>query len=470
MRTPLVLLLAVAVWWMSGRSGMGAEPRPARFDCLGVPVTKALLMGIVVGPDQTGKEECLYFNFAQTGSTLILVAVDPDTGEAKQYKAPVGSGAWAMVKGPDNRIYLGTWESGYILRFDPAAPQRGIQVLGRPSATETYIWQFAVGKDGKLYGCTYGQAKLVSCDPRTDQLEDLGRMDETQMYARSIACGPDGRVYTGIGYGRANIVSYDPVTGTKRSILPAELQTNTVAEVYLGVDGQVYARCGSHSFRIENDRLVRIEPEQASGPPKLVLRDGRVVTVGTVTGQTCTYTLTDPSTGARTTHAFKYHAEGALLIMLGRGPQEKVYGSSAMPLEMFVHDPATRKNFVLGNPTPVDGEIYSMVECANKLYLCAYPGAYLSVYDPSKPFGFGTNSTDNPRGFGYLGDGHLRPRAMVVGNDKLYIGSLPPYGELGGALAVFDLAAEKVVENYRHLVTNQSVVSLAWDEKRRCLL
>lgn len=445
---------------------VGLAESKAQFECLGVPVTKALLMNTVVGPDSSGSKEWLYFNFAQTGATLFLVVVDPDTGEAKQYKAPVGSGAWAMVRGPDDKIYLGTWESGYILKFDPKSPEQGVQVVGKPSDTETYIWQFAIGKDGKLYGCTYGNAKLVSYDPKTGRLEDHGRMDETQMYTRSVACGPDGRIYTGIGYGRANVVSFDPATKSHRSILPEQYRTNTSASVHLGADGQVYAQCGSQAFRVENETLVPIEAAQVASPPGIAMRDGRKVQVIHVTADSCTYVLTDPKTGAKTSRTFRYQGDGSLLFVLGTGPDGKVYGSTAMPLEMFVHDPVARANLALGNPTAVNGEIYSMHPWRGRLYVCAYPGAYLSTYDPARPFRFGTNAADNPRGLGYLGDGHLRPRAMALGkDDKLYIGSLPPYGELGGALAVFDLIAEKVIENYRHLVTNQSVVSLACDPK-----
>ncbi|HNB79882.1 MAG TPA: hypothetical protein PLT94_15230, partial [Rhodocyclaceae bacterium] len=48
---------------------------------------------------------------------------------------------------PDECMYLGTWESGYILKFDPKQMERGLQNLGKPSETETYIWQFAIGPD-----------------------------------------------------------------------------------------------------------------------------------------------------------------------------------------------------------------------------------------------------------------------------------------------------------------------------------
>ena len=47
----------------------------------------------------------------------------------------------------------------------------------------------------------------------------------------------------------------------------------------------------------------------------------------------------------------------------------------------------------------------------------------------------------------------------------MYVGSEPPYGQLGGAMAVWDPRQNKTIENYRHLVTNQSIVSLAWEPK-----
>ena len=55
---------------------------------------------------------------------------------------------------------------------------------------------------------------------------------------------------------------------------------------------------------------------------------------------------------------------------------------------------------------------------------------------------------------------------MISGPDGLiYIGSEPPYGELGGALGVWDPKQNKTIENYRHLVTNQSITSLAWEPR-----
>src|SRR6476646_5645376 len=150
-----------------------AAPTEGKFERLGIPVRKGGLMGCIVGPDGKGGE-ALYFNFNQISGLLFLVQVNPETGEARQFDATQGPGAWALLAGPDNKIYLGTWDGALLLRFDPTQPDKGLQVVGKPSPTEDYLWQLDTGKDGKLYACTYPNAKLVSFAPVTGAMEDLG--------------------------------------------------------------------------------------------------------------------------------------------------------------------------------------------------------------------------------------------------------------------------------------------------------
>ena len=91
----------------------------------------------------------------------------------------------------------------------------------------------------------------------------------------------------------------------------------------------------------------------------------------------------------------------------------------------------------------------------------------MNLYDPAGPaWKYGPGADCNPITFGGVGDGHLRPRAMIDGPDgMIYVGSEPPYGQHGGAMAVWDPRPNKTVENYRHLVQNQGIVSLAWEPK-----
>jgi hypothetical protein len=101
----------------------------------------------------------------------------------------------------------------------------------------------------------------------------------------------------------------------------------------------------------------------------------------------------------------------------------------------------------------------------NKLYLCSYPEARLSVYDPKSPLRFGEDEDSNPRDLGSMGEELYRPRAMITGPyGNVYIGGYPDYGLLGGAMGVYD-PKKKEKRVYRHIVQNQSIASLAYIDK-----
>ena len=442
-------------------SSLVAETNTGHFESLGIPVRVGGLMGCIVGPNGRGGE-ALYFNFNQTAGKLFLVQVDPDTGAARQFDTPEGPGAWAFIAGPDERIYLGTWDGGLVLRFDPKQPDKQIEVVGKPSPTESYLWQYDIGKDGKLYACTYPQAKLVSFDPKTGAMEDLGRMHPTEMYARSLAVGPNGKVYVGIGTTIGDLVVFDPATKQHRSLLPPGLagaKDWTSVSVSRRSDGNVYAEYGTNLMRLDAETAVRVAA--APPPPVRKLRDGREV----VAFERGKFSLKNPKTGEVVERKFKYAGVGDMIFVVGNGPGGCIYGSTAMPMEIFRYDPKANRSEHLGNMP--GGEVYSLLEREGKLYLCYYGGAIMNLYDPGKPFWkYGTGADCNPISFGGVGDGHLRPRAMIYGPDgMIYVGSEPPYGQLGGAMAVWDPHQNKTIENYRHLVTNQSIVSLAWEPK-----
>lgn len=446
---------------MSVQAWAAPVEESSRFESLGIPVRMGGLMGCLIGPNGQGGE-AIYFNFNQAGAPLFVVQVDPDTGHARQFTAPQGPGAWAFVVGPDERIYLGTWSGALVLRFDPRQPDKGIEVVGKPAASEDYLWQFDIGKDGKIYACTYPNAKLVRFDPATDRMEDLGRMHPTEMYARSLAVGPNGKVYVGIGTQKGDLVVFDPATGQPRSILPDGLkgaQGWSTVGVSRRADGQVYAEFGSNRMRMDDEQLTVVQ--EAPPRPTLKLRDGREV----VAYGRGTFSLRNPKTGETVARRFDYQGAGDMIFVLGLGPGGDVYGSTAMPLEVFRFNPRHRRSEHLG--AMPGGEVYSMLEHEQKLYLCYYGGAVMNLYDPAKPFWkFGTGNDCNPISFGGVGEGHLRPRAMIRGpRGLIYIGSEPPYGQLGGALGVWDPQRNQTVENYPQLVTNQSIVSLAYEPR-----
>jgi hypothetical protein len=175
-------------------------------------------------------------------------------------------------------------------------------------------------------------------------------------------------------------------------------------------------------------------------------------------------------TGHEVTRKLSYVGAGAPIFRVGIGPDRKIYGSTAIPLELFRYDPRTGKTENLGNPGFEDGQIYSMGVSGKRLYMAAYPSSVLGVYDPGRKWKPGTAKDANPRRLARFGDGHLRPIALAVGRDRrIYVGSFPPYGQLGGALGIYDPELEKVVENYRDLIPDQSISALAYESRTSLL-
>jgi hypothetical protein len=366
-----------------------------------------------------------------------------------------------MVNGPSNCLYLGTWESGYLLKFDPQHPDKGIESLGKPSASESYIWQLACAGDGRLYGCTYPNCKLVRYDPKTGQAEDLGRLDPKEMYARSIAEATNGLVYVGVGTVRAQVVRFDPATGQSKPLIADAERPPGTAHVYRAGDGRVYASAHDRAYLCDGDVLRPVKSLPAAALTSF--RDGRVVTSASIEHGKVVYALKGHN-GPAVTQQAKFDGAGVRLFVVGAGPAGHIYGSTALPLEMFEFNPATRSSQDLGNPTSVGGEIYSFANDGARLYLCAYPQSFLSIYEPARSWHYGKTPESNPRGFGYMGDGHLRPRAMVLGPDgRIYVGSLPPYGQTGGAFGIYDPKLDAVTENYRNVITNQGITALCFE-------
>ena len=150
---------------------------------------------------------------------------------------------------------------------------------------------------------------------------------------------------------------------------------------------------------------------------------------------------------------------------MGAGPDGRIYGSSMLPLRLFVYDPDKNTAKNLGKASFATGEIYSMGSLDGHLYLCSYPEGRLSVYDPKKPLQFGDKEDSNPRELGQMGESLYRPRAMVAGpHGRVYIGGYPDYGLIGGGLGVYD-PKKNEKRTFRNIIQNQSIASLAYVEK-----
>jgi hypothetical protein len=430
---------------------------------LGIPVREPVIWGAYLGPGKTGRMDTIYLSFSQYNAPLFLLGVNPDTGQMRQFNGPLSSemGSWGFTVDHEGRIYLGSYYGAHLLRFDPKTEKW--DDLGRPAGgRESFVCSLTTAPDGKIWGGTFPSAMLFSYDPNTGMSEKFDRMDPEQFYCYPTA-GDDGLIYCAIQFAKMDIVVFDPEKKSKTSLVPEIRREPGRVTLVKGKDGRIYSKLSTSDqwFLVEEGKgLVEISRSDVPFVPK-VLPDGRIF----YHVDNNILRVEDPVTKERKEIPLQYEAAGAYVFLVGKGPDEKIYGSSMLPLRLFVYDSPNNALVNLGKAAHATGEIYSMSPLNGKLYLCSYPEARLSVYDPGKPLRFGDSEDSNPRDLGPMGGELYRPRAMISGpHGNVYIGGYPDYGLLGGAIAVYDPEKnEKRI--YRHIITNQSISSLSYIEK-----
>jgi hypothetical protein len=143
---------------------------------------------------------------------------------------------------------------------------------------------------------------------------------------------------------------------------------------------------------------------------------------------------------------------------LGVGPDGNAYiGAYLSSGSMSRVDSSTLEVEPLRGPKQAD----AIATHGDELVVTSYPGAVVHVGDPSQPWAWGTNPRHVltlERGEPYFQD---RINGVVSTGDLLALGTVPDYGELGGALTLLDTDTGDF-EVYRDVVEDQSVISLAY--------
>jgi hypothetical protein len=153
---------------------------------------------------------------------------------------------------------------------------------------------------------------------------------------------------------------------------------------------------------------------------------------------------------------------GTDIFYLHVGPDSLLYGSSILPLHLFRYSPGTGELVDLGKASTAGGEAYSMANLDGKLYISAYTGATLSVYDPAKTYAFGNTPESNPRDLGRMDKISYRPRSTLTGpGGRVWVASIPDYGMWGGPLSWYDPATNEK-KAYYEIVGDASCYTLAY--------
>ena len=507
-----LVALAVAATVVGPAPGASAADTD-RVTSLGVPLNDVLLIGGTVAPGPGG---ATVLWSVSSGAPAHLNAVDPATGEAvARLELPGAGGSWAVDSAPDGSLYVGSYGSARLYRW---TEQTGVVDLGSPIAGESFVWDVSVADDGVVYGGTSPGGKVFSYDPATGRFGDLGRLVEGQSYVRTVAVH-GGKVYAGTDP-PGEIVELDPATGAKRTLpTPPGLD---VANAWVydldAVGGHLYARYGSASpgplyvydlaadewtDHIEQAHGLEVSPADEQGRVHLIVA-GELVRYDPLTGETggtgmpltgrvantrgigwAELGLPDypgksivgllwrglmyrynPATGARSFVQTTIEGEPIDITALSDGPDGRVYAGGFLNGGFAAIDPDSGAREEFHTFSQSEG----MVRHDGRLYVGAYPEARVYEYDPAKPWNSPEYSPSpqplpdaNPaRLFDFKAEHQIRPRALVSAGPYLAVGTMPDLDHLGGVLAVWDPASGTLLSSQRHVVTDQSIVALAY--------
>jgi len=432
---------------------------------LGVPVKSVNWVRLVAGVDKDDKP-AVYATMGQQAEPMFLLQIDPRTGHFAQFGADVPGAKFPTAckwSESEKCFYVGSAYAGHLHRFDP---KRGVfEDLGAIDPDGgTFPCRIDEAPDGTLWIGCYGNCGLTRFDPRSGEFTRFGRMDDVDMYFYPQV-GDDGTVAGLVKMTRQHVVVIDPATGEHRPVGPVIDTDSGIGDIDLvkGADGRLYIVSSEGNFRIGGMEIEAVEAAPQAKPAS-VLPDGstfRFADAKSFTHRELEITSPD---GKSRTFNLDWQGAGTDVFLVHLGPDGHVYGSSILPERLFRCDVETGELADLGQCSASGGEAYSMGNLDGLLYIASYPAARLSIYDPSRPYRFGTDDDANPRDVGRMDSVSYRPVVMLAGPaGRIWTGSMPDYGMWGGPLAWYD---PKTGErgSCRHVLKNHSVCSLAWIE------
>ena len=446
----------------------------------GIPVKSVNWVRLFAATDPEGAP-CILSTMGQNGGPMFVLQIDPQTGHCRQFHAPVKGASdptaafWSERWG---RLFVGS-TPGHLFSFAPGDDR--LENQGRINPDDaTFPCRIDEHPDGRLFIGSHPGCDLTSRDPERESFTRHGRMDPVDMYFYPL-CGTDGTVAGLVKTTRPHVVAFDPHSGEHRSVGPVADTDAGQGRVSLhkGPDGLLYIDShegifgvrrmeavplaeldGFEDFQTENARWTDVR-NALGGKTEATLPDGSTLRFLDAGEYTYRRLEVRPPSGSRRILELDWEGAGTNIYIVRPGPDERLYGSSILPLHLFRHDPQTGRTEDLGACSNSGGELYSMGCMNGRLYMCAYPGARLSVFDPEAPYDFGTEPDSNPRDLGRMDDVAFRPRDMLCGpGGKVWTASIPDYGMWGGTLAWFDPDTEQF-GSHRHIIPDCSPISLA---------
>ncbi len=442
---------------------------------IGIPVKETNWLRLHPWTDEKG-EKSLLGTYGQNNGGLFVIDIDLETGHCQQLYTGLEGADYPTAAYRSQKtgiLYVGSAYPGHLHAYD-RTNDKGLEDLG-PIDPDLAKFPTGIteGPDGSIYIGAWTGASLTRFDPSTREFTRFGKMDDIDLYLYPL-CGDDGTLAAIVSVCHNHIITINPQTGAYQSIDSSIIDSETLKKenpFFKGKDGLLYITTPQQDYRIEGMAVLPIEkaappcPFPARGSTfEVTFADGTVATMDdfeTRTNRQIKLSHPDrPDQDKLLT--LNWEGGGTDLFSLHLGPDNAIYGSSLLPEHLFRVNPDGSNLEDLGQCSVSFGEAYSMANHKGKLFIGSYPQGRLSLYDPDKPYAFGTTPDDNPCDYGSPDPIAYRPYALLGDPlDKIWMGAVPDYGLTGGILGSFD-PISKIFKAYKDLVNGCSPVSLCW--------
>ena len=437
--------------------------------------------------DPKDNTEKLAFVSISQGAHGMLVIADFDAKAFESYPLVIDSGAWALLQLPeDGSLVLGTSNYyGSVQRFDMMEREwyEPLRI-----ETEEYIWNFALGTDGNVYGGTWSGDKLLRYCPKTHTLDDMGKVsaEADNNYARMVYSEIPGKIIISSQFGIKRITSYDIATGQfDRNLFPQPGNVFWIEKDYLCSSNDItlqflnpltgerlidreFPAKGWEEFAQEYPLVARMKGAYYHEPKNFMFKlmgdsfscVGAYMDNGDLVGVQG-QELFRLRKGSKELEFVDITSEppAAFIHELIAGDDGKLWGASSFGMTIFSYDPKTGEEFNTRSITTAGGEVYGMVSHDHKIYSTAYSWGEHVVYDPQKPWQGRENI--NPKNVRTLWPKYLRPftKSKIDSDGYIWTGWMEEYGVRGMAISKWDTKTD-TVELFEHLVPRTSVFGL----------
>ncbi|NLV42544.1 MAG: hypothetical protein GXY15_15130 [Candidatus Hydrogenedentes bacterium] len=483
------LLLAAAL--------LSAAAQAVPVESLGRPCTPIHYLGGAAVRDTAENVDYVVMSTASEAEPAGLLFINPGNDDVRPVQAPSGSGAWAIAQIPGtNQVAVGAYFNGHVLVFDMT---EGRFVKEIPVEGQACIWNFAAGRDGRLYFGTYPGGLLCALNPADLSVEVLGPGAPPNTSLRRVSVLPDGRL----------LCAYDKEAPAVRLFNPEDKTFSDPPDSLKGVfGGVVWNGLFAAGNRFFDAALAEVKPpfpvpssdtepwaviEEATTESVLwsrrgdtyfraqagesvlapvadiALRGGRFV-AGLPSGDAfgvrgCDYFTFGPGNVSMLRKPVRVKGTPRPPLFLAADSEmSQIWGAPLFGPSLFVMTPDSKAYTVTDKAVDAEGAVNALVIVKGMVYGVCHAQGDIFRLDPNLPWE--QYERKNPVTIASLGvRGYTHPRGgLLMGHDgKLYSGWAAKPGTAGGAVAVTDpeTGETELVENP---FGRQAVSGLAMDE------